>query len=215
MLRPLRGETFLDTRRVGDRTFDTWYLPLGGDAEGVTSALGISVDVTDRTRAQEDLQLYRAFVDAAPQFIALARLDGSVLHVNPGGRRMAGIPGDVDVTTTTIADYLTEAGLRASIEVEQPAVVRDGRYEGETTLRHWPTGEGSRSGSRSFLVNDPVTGAPLAVATVQADMSEVVQPVRRCSARWPTSGVCWCTCTRPRRPSGSGSLGRSTTTPCR
>ena len=108
----------------------------------MTSALGISVDVTDRTRAQEDLQLYRAFVDAAPQFIALARLDGSVLHVNPGGRRMAGIPADVDVTTTTIADYLTEAGLTASIEVEQPAVVRDGRYEGETTLRHWPTGEG-------------------------------------------------------------------------
>ena len=172
MRRPLRGETFLDTRRVGDRTFDTWYLPVGGG--GATSALGISVDVTDRTQAQEDLQLYRAFVDAAPQFIALARLDGSVLHVNPGGRRMAGIPGDVDVTTTTIADYLTEAGLRASIEVEQPAVVRDGRYEGESTLRHWPTGEGIPVRVASFLVSDPVTGAPLAVATVQADMGEVV-----------------------------------------
>ena len=174
MRRPLRGETFLDTRRVGDRTFDTWYLPVGSDAGRVTSALGISVDVTDRTRAQEDLQLYRAFVDAAPQFIALARLDGSVLHVNPGGRRMAGIPADVDVTTTTIADYLTEAGLRASIEVAQPAVVRDGRYEGETTLLHWPTGRGIPVRVASFLVSDPVTGAPLAVATVQADMSEVV-----------------------------------------
>jgi signal transduction histidine kinase len=174
MRRPLRGETFLDTRRVGERTFDTWYLPVGGDVGGATSALGISVDVTDRIRAQDDLQLYRAFVDAAPQFIALARLDGSVLHVNPGGRRMAGIPGDVDVTTTTIADSLTEAGLRASIEVEQPAVVRDGHYEGESTLRHWPTGEGIPVRVASFLVSDPVTGAPLAMATVQADMAEVV-----------------------------------------
>jgi signal transduction histidine kinase len=87
---------------------------------------------------------------------------------------MAGIPSDVDVTTTTIADYLTEAGLRASIEVEQPAVVRDGRYEGESTLRHWPTGEGIPVRVASFLVSDPVTGAPLAWATVQADMSEVV-----------------------------------------
>jgi signal transduction histidine kinase len=173
MRRSLRGETLLDTRRVDERTFDTWYLPVG-DASDATSALGISVDVTDRTRAQEDLQLYRALVDAAPQFIALARLDGSVLHVNPGGRRMAGIASDVDVTTTTIADYLTEAGLRASIEVEQPAVVRDGRYEGESTLRHWPTGEGIPVRVASFLVTDPVTGAPLALATVRADMSEVV-----------------------------------------
>jgi PAS domain-containing protein len=70
-------------------------------------------------------------VDAAPQFIALAQLDGSVLQVNPGGRRMAGIPSDVDVTTTTIADYLTEAASSASIEVEQPAVVRDGTTRGE------------------------------------------------------------------------------------
>ncbi len=173
MRRPLRGETFLQTDRVGDRTFDTWYLPLGDDPDGPTSALGISVDVTDRIRAQDDLELYTAFVDAAPQFIALARLDGSVLHVNPGGRRMAGIPGDVDVTATTIADYLTEDGLKASIEVEQPAVVRDGRYEGETTLRHWPTGEGIPVRVASFLVTDPVTGAPLALATVQADISEV------------------------------------------
>jgi signal transduction histidine kinase len=139
----------------------------------VTSALGISVDVTDRTRAEADLQLYRAFVDTAPQFIALARLDGSVLHVNPGGRRLAGIPADIDVTATTIADYLTEDGLAASIEVEQPAVVRDGHYEGETTLRHWPTGQGIPVRVTSFLVSDPVTGAPLALATVQADMSEV------------------------------------------
>ncbi len=172
--RPLRGETFLETDRVGDRTFDTWYLPLGEDAEGVTAALGISMDVTDRTRAEEDLELYRAFVDAAPQFIALARLDGTVLHVNPGGRRMAGIPDDVDVTATTIADYLTADGLAASIEVEQPAVVRDGRYEGETTLRHWPTGEGIPVRVASFLVTDPATGAPLALATVQSDLREVV-----------------------------------------
>ena len=48
MRRPLRGETFLETDRVGDLTFDTWYLPLGEDADAVTYALGVAVDVTDR-----------------------------------------------------------------------------------------------------------------------------------------------------------------------
>jgi len=119
-------------------------------------------------------ELYRAFVEAAPQFIALAGLDGMVMYVNPGGRRLAGIPDDVDVTTTTIADYLTAEGLTASLEVERPAVVRDGRYEGETTLKHWPTGEGIPVRVASFLVTDPDTGAPMALATVQSDLREVV-----------------------------------------
>ena len=119
-------------------------------------------------------ELYRAFVEAAPQFIALAGLDGRVMYVNPGGRRLAGIPDDVDVTATTIADYLTAEGLAASLEVEQPAVTRDGRYEGETTLKHWPTGEGIPVRVASFLVTDPDTGAPMALATVQSDLREVV-----------------------------------------
>jgi signal transduction histidine kinase len=123
---------------------------------------------------QDELRLYRAFVEAAPQFIALAGLDGSVRYVNPGGRRLAGIPEDVDVTTTTIADYLTPDGLVASVEVEQPAVLRDGFWEGETTLKHWPTGTGIPVRVSSFLVADPASGAPLAMATVQSDLREVV-----------------------------------------
>ena len=134
----------------------------------------VRADVRGRSGVEAEHVLYRAFVDAAPQFIALAGLDGRVLYVNPGGRRLAGIPDDVDVTATTIADYLTDEGLAASLEVEQPAVRRDGRYEGETTLRHWPTGEGIPVRVASFLVTDPATGAPMALATVQSDLREVV-----------------------------------------
>jgi signal transduction histidine kinase len=133
-----------------------------------------TVEATGRGGVEADLELYRAFVDAAPQFIALAGLDGSVMYLNPGGRRIAGIPDDVDVTATTIADYLTHDGLVASVEVEQPAVRRDGRWEGESTLRHWPTGEGIPVRVSSFLVTDPTTGSPGALATVQSDLREVV-----------------------------------------
>ncbi len=174
MKRALAGETFRETDTVRDRTYDTWYLPLTEPADGDPSAAGITIDVTDRAAAEAAEQLYRAFAEAAPQFIALARLDGAVIYVNPGGRRLAGIPDDVDVTTTSIADFLTPEGLAASIEVEQPAVVRDGRWTGETTLRHWPTGEGIPVHVSSFLVSDPETGQPMALATVQSDLREVI-----------------------------------------
>jgi PAS domain S-box-containing protein len=174
MKRALAGETFRETDTLNGRTYDTWYLPLTEPGDDGPCAAGITIEVTDRAAAEAAEQLYRAFAEAAPQFIALARLDGQVIYVNPGGRALAGIPDDVDVTTTSISDFLTPEGLVASIEVEQPAVVRDGRWTGETTLRHWPTGEGIPVQVSSFLVTDPETGAPMALATVQSDLREVI-----------------------------------------
>lgn len=174
MRRALAGETLLETDTLLGRAYETWYLPLGRLTGHGSCALGISVDVSARVRAEESEHIYRAFVQAAPQFIALAAPGGSVMYVNPGGRRLAGIPDDVDVTTTTIEDYLTPEGLEQSMDVEQPAVLRQGWWEGETTLKHWPTGEGIPVRVSSFLVRSPDTGEPVAMATVQSDIREVV-----------------------------------------
>lgn len=179
----LSGRSLSYSWRLGDTAFDTWLAPLH-DADGeVNGLLGISVDVTDRVSAQDELELHKAFVETAPQFVALADADGSVRYVNPGGRRMAGIPDDVDVTVTTIADYLTDEGLRRSVEVEQPAVLAHGSYDGETTLRHWPTGRGIPVRVSSFLVADPLTGEPRGLATVQTDISAQVEVRREAERR--------------------------------
>jgi PAS domain S-box-containing protein len=174
MRRALAGETFRETDTLQGHTYDTWYVLLAEAGDDEPRAAGITFDGTERAAAEAAEQLYRAFAEAAPQFIALARLDGTVIYVNPGGRRLAGIPDDVDVTATSISDFLTPEGLAASVEVEQPAVVRDGRWTGETTLRHWPTGEGIPVQVSSFLVTDPETGQPMALATVQSDLREVI-----------------------------------------
>ncbi|MGZ4595480.1 MAG: PAS domain-containing protein [Actinomycetes bacterium] len=160
--------------REGGTTFELWLAPLYDDAGEVAGALGVGIDVTERVLAEHGRDLYQAFVSAAPQFIALADLDGRVRYVNPGGRALAGIPDDVVVTETSISDYLTAEGLRLSLEVEQPAVLAHGSYSGETTLRHWPTGTGIPVHVDSFLVTQPGTSEPIALATVQADLREVV-----------------------------------------
>lgn len=179
----LDGRSVSYTWRSGGRAFEVWISPTRGADGEVDGLLGISMDVTDRVHVRDDLELYRAFVDASPQFVALADLDGAVRYVNPGGRRLAGIPDDTDVTATTIADYLTEEGLRRSIEVEQPAVVARGSYEGETTLRHWPTGRGIPVRVSSFLVTDHVSGEPKALATVQTDISAEIEVERETERR--------------------------------
>lgn len=172
--RVLAGERFRTSHvRPDGRAFDTDWVPLL-DGDTVVAGVGVSVEVTDRVVAETELDRFRALVETAPDFIAIAALDGTVQYVNPGGRRMVGMPDDVDVATTSISDYLTAEGLVRSLEVEQPAVVATGSYEGETTLRHWPSGVGIPVRVSSFLVRDFVTGEPTGLATVHADITEII-----------------------------------------
>lgn len=121
--------------------------------------------------ANADLKQFKALVEASPDFIAIAGLDGAVRYVNPRGREMVGLEPDLDVSATTIADYLTPEGLKASVEVEQPAVLAQGHWEGESTLRD-RRGPAIPVAIASFLMHDVETGEPFALATVQRDISE-------------------------------------------
>ena len=125
-----------------------------------------------------DLLRFQSLVETSGDFIAIADLEGNVMFLNPAGRRLVGLAPDADVTRTTIADYLTAEGLRASLEVEQPAVVAQGHWEGESTLRDMRGGPAIPVAISSFLMLHPDSGEPIGLATVQRDITE-----RRASER--------------------------------
>jgi PAS domain S-box-containing protein len=120
-----------------------------------------------------ELMRFKSLVETSDDFIAMARPDGSVMYVNPAGRRLVGLEGR-DVTRMTIADFLTEEGLAASVGVEQPAVAERGVWSGQSTLRDHRGGPPIPVAISSFMMRDPETGAPFALATVQRDISERV-----------------------------------------
>ncbi len=130
----------------------------------------IAQDITELRTANSDLKQFRALVDASSDFIAIAGLDGSVRYLNPAGRSMVGLSEDLDVSTTSIRDYLTPDGIERSERIEQPAVMRDGRWHGESTLR-CADNSAIPVEIASFVVPDPDTGEPSALATVQRDIS--------------------------------------------
>jgi two-component system NarL family sensor kinase len=51
-------------------------------------------------------------------------------------------------------------------------VIEHGSWQGESTLKHFVSGETIPVSVNSFLVTHPVTGAPLVLATVQRDLRE-------------------------------------------
>ncbi|WP_344190913.1 PAS domain S-box protein [Pedococcus aerophilus] len=185
--RALAGERHSHEREFEGRRLVLHFEPIHDDDGSVSGAIGMTIDVTEQRRAEEeardsraraldlssDLRRFKALVEASPDFIAIAALDGTVEYVNPGGRRLIGMSREHDVSTTTISDYLTPEGLELSLQVEQPAVVRDGHFEGETTLKH-QDGSAIPVAVASFLMFDITTGEPFALATVQRDISDRV-----------------------------------------
>ncbi len=139
-------------------------------------------DISERRVAEQELRRFSSLVEASADFIAIAGVDGRVQYVNPGGRDLVGLAPDADVTATTIADYLTEEGIRASLEVEQPAVVADGHWEGESTLRDLRGGPPIPVAINSFLVHHPDSGEPWLLATVQRDISDRIASQREVQA---------------------------------
>jgi len=120
-----------------------------------------------------ELLRFQSLVETSDDFIAMVRPDGAVLYVNPAGRRLVGIEGR-DVTRMRIADFMTEEGLAASVGIEQPAVMKHGRWSGQSTLRDHRGGAPIPVAISSFLMRDPDTGEPFALATVQRDISDRV-----------------------------------------
>jgi len=102
----------------------------------------------------------------------MAKLDGAVEYLNAAGRALVGIDRHEDVTRYAVANFLTDEGLRQSEEVERPAISECGSWQGESTLRHFKTGEAIPVTINSYLVMHPDTGQPLAVATVQRDIRQ-------------------------------------------
>ena len=140
----------------------------------------------------EQLRCFEAVIHAVPDFIAIASLDGKVEFLNKAGRTLIGMPDEIDVTLTHVAAsrhgehssrcLWTPEGIVAGLENEQPPIVRDGHWDGISTLRDWQGGSPVPVEISSFVVSDVLTGEPLAMATVQRDMRARLEAEREVTA---------------------------------
>jgi len=151
---------------------DEEELDLLGEVAGLTGmALANARLLDDLSAANEELQKFRALVDASGDFIATAGLDGLVTYVNPAGRRLAGIAADDDVSTMRLSDVYTPEARRhvelmCSTEPSAPV-----RWTMETRLQA-RNGSSVAVGASTFQLHHPLTHAPIGVGTVQRDLTD-------------------------------------------
>jgi signal transduction histidine kinase len=151
-------------RDAGSPPFEQFDLSALASA---ADTLNVGVQLAlERARAE----VFQSLAQSSPDFIAIAGADGSVEFVNDAGRALVGLPDDLDITKTTIADYYMPAARHIDGVVAAWPQPLHNSWQGNSVLRNWQDDSEVAVSVRSFTIGDIETTEPNALATVQRDM---------------------------------------------
>jgi formate hydrogenlyase transcriptional activator len=139
-----------------------------GDLEFV----GAVIDITERRRSEQEMRKLASLVENSMDFIGMSTLEAEVLFINRAGQAMVGLDGDEQTQKTKVSDYFAPENLKLVEQVVLPSVFKDGRWEGETIVRHLKTGASIPMWQHIFFITEDGTGRRLALATIGRDMRE-------------------------------------------
>ena len=121
--RVLAGETFTAIVTLGDIVVETWYSPVRDHRGAVTGATGVSLDVTERTAAEQVVsrseRRLQTIIDAEPACVKLVAPDGLLLDMNRAGLAMIGAE-NLAADCRTAGDQSGPSGRPGSISRKAP-----------------------------------------------------------------------------------------------
>lgn len=151
----------------GMRTYISAKFALRTEAGDIYATGGVSTDITDRKRAEQDLRTFQILVENAPDAIGVANFAGTVTYANPAFRAMYGYGEE---TVGMHVRHTSAPEAQVSVEAGMQVVMQQGIWRGESiNLRR----DGTRFPVQSsvFLIRDG-HGIPQAIATINRDISE-------------------------------------------
>lgn len=128
------------------------------------------MDITERKKAETEIQKLATIVQRSPEFIGIAGLDAKVIYLNDGGKKMMGL--DRDITTTSMWDYFAPPDLEIFQTKAIPAIQKAGRWVGDINMKNFHTGELIPVWMDIFYIFHQQTNEPIAFATVTTDITE-------------------------------------------
>jgi len=148
--------------------YGTPLLDKQGSARG---AVHVLVDITERKRAEEELQKLASVVRHSSEMINVATLDGQMIFINDAGAEMVGLSPEEVLRThilQVIPDHLQD---KVNHEV-LPTLKEKGSWNGELQYRNLKTGRLTDVYATTFTVKDPDRGTPLFLANTSIDITE-------------------------------------------
>jgi PAS domain S-box-containing protein len=140
-------------------------------SDGSLGIRGIVIDLTDRKKAEDELQKVVALVRNSREFISLATLEGHMIFINDAGARMLGIEPE-EVGSLHVPEILPDAMKDRLRNEIMPMLMARGAWEGDLQVNDLKTGKVTDLYTSMFVISDPATGAPLYLANVSMDVTE-------------------------------------------
>jgi diguanylate cyclase (GGDEF)-like protein/PAS domain S-box-containing protein len=90
--------------------------------------------VIDQKLALERQQRLTAILEATPDLICIANLDGFLTYINQAGRNLLGIHSSEDISRIRLADFHSPADAQKILGEGIPCAIREGMWTDETTF---------------------------------------------------------------------------------
>lgn len=127
--------------------------------------------IAERERTEQERLKLASLVENSSDFIGLAAIDGSLVFVNAAGQRMLAASHD-GAQRSHIFDYVADAD-RGKLEQEiLPTLMATGRWDGEVRFRHFGAGRDVPMLAHVFLIKEPRSEVPVAMATISKDITQ-------------------------------------------
>jgi PAS domain S-box-containing protein len=169
---PRRFSANRNYRKDGSVAHCEWYNSSFMDESGkLRSILSLVLDVTERHRAEQEVQKLASVVRHSREFINIATPEGMMVFLNEAGAEMVGLSAAA-VGQTHILQIIPDH-LRDKVENEVlPALRLKGFWEGELQYRNLLTGAFVDVHAATFTVKDPVGSRPLFLVNTSIDITE-------------------------------------------
>ncbi|MCW8193984.1 PAS domain S-box protein [Proteobacteria bacterium 005FR1] len=143
------------------------------DREGrACRMIGAMFDLSERKQAELERVRLHALVENSSDFIGIADAEGNPIFVNPAGRKMVGLEPDAPVRGLTIEDFYPPDQWPLVRNTVVPALLKGGRWTGDTYFQHFKTGEPIPVSDTHFAFVHPESGELIGHATITRDISE-------------------------------------------
>jgi PAS domain S-box-containing protein/putative nucleotidyltransferase with HDIG domain len=141
------------------------------DQDVLTGIHGVSRDISERKKAEEEISKLAAVVQFSSELVNLATLDGKMIFLNESGSKMLGIDPD-NVGDYSIMDVIPKPFEPTVRQEILPVLLAGNNWEGELQYRNIRTGVLTDVHAMTFTIKDAATGTPLHLANVSRDITE-------------------------------------------
>lgn len=152
----------------GLHTRMTIKFPIHDTHGNIYAVGGIATDITERRQAEEEVRVFKALAEFAPDAIGIAATDGTITYANPAFRAMFGYGDNIIGMSNMLVFTEEEQQQRVPGVIEE--VLRLGSWTGRLTGQH-KGGHTIPLHLSAFLIADE-DGRPQAMPAILRDISE-------------------------------------------